>query len=192
MTANSEKECLIEMFRESGAHLEGHFRLTSGRHSANYLQCALLLRFPVYAEFAGQALARRLEPLKPEVVVSPAIGGLIIGHEVARSLGVPFLFCEREEGKMRLRRFPHPGPVPFVVVEDVITTGGSSCEVGRVIEEGGARWVGTGAIVNRSGGSHCLPDPIHALWDVLFETWEPENCPLCAEGLPYMKPGSRI
>lgn len=179
------------MLLESGAHLKGHFRLTSGLHSANYLQCALLLRFPAYAAFAGEALARRLAPYGPEVVFSPAIGGLIIGHEVARALKVPFLFCEREEGVMRLRRFPHPGPVPFVVVEDVITTGGSSLEVGQLVEEGGATWVATGSIIDRSDGSHRLSGPFHSLWEASFETWSPEACPLCKEGTRAIKPGSR-
>lgn len=180
------------MLSESGAHLQGHFCLTSGLHSAHYLQCALLLRFPTFAAFAGEALARRLEPFRPDVVLSPAIGGLIIGHEVARALDVPFLFCERQEGVMTLRRFPHPGPVSFVVVEDVITTGGSSLEVGSLIEQGGARWVGTGCIVDRSGGSHSLPGVLHSLWEVRFETWSPGECPLCAQGLPLVKPGSRV
>ncbi|QVL37327.1 orotate phosphoribosyltransferase [Aminirod propionatiphilus] len=179
------------MLLRSGAHLKGHFRLTSGLHSADYLQCALLLRYPAYAAFAGEALARHLAPYRPEVVLSPAIGGLIIGHEVARALGLPFLFCEREEGAMRLRRFPHPGPVPFVVVEDVITTGGSSAEVGHLIEEGGGRWVATGSVVDRSGGSHRLFGPLHSLWEASFETWNPEVCPLCRQGTPAVKPGSR-
>ena len=117
------EERIQEMMRDSGALLEGHFLLTSGLHSAFYLQCALLLRFPAYAAFAGKEIARLVQKLQPTVVVAPAIGGLIIGHEVARALDIPFIFCEREDGKMRLRRFPFPEKAGVVVVEDVITTG---------------------------------------------------------------------
>lgn len=102
---------IIEMMKESGAHLEGHFKLTSGLHSGHYIQCALMLRFPRFAAYAGEKLAERLAPSKPEMVLSPALEGLIIGHETARALGVPFIFCERQEGIMRLKRFPHPGKV---------------------------------------------------------------------------------
>ncbi len=126
-------EWIRAAMKETGALLEGHFLLSSGLHSGNYMQCAMMLRIPQYAARAGQELAALLEPLKPEVVVAPALGGLIIGHEVARALGVPFLFCERQEGAMTLRRFPHPGKVRFVAVEDVVTTGGSVKEVGEVI-----------------------------------------------------------
>lgn len=182
---------LQEMLKESGAHLEGHFRLSSGLHSGHYLQCALLLRYPEYAAFAGQALADKIRSLSPDIIISPALGGLIIGHEVARALNLPFLFCERKEGEMLLRRFPHPGKVRMVIVEDVITTGGSTLEVKNVMESRGAVCAGTACIVDRSGGSHLLGEDPLSLWKVAFETWPPEICPLCKEGIPVVKPGSR-
>lgn len=185
-------ERLKEMMKASGAHLEGHFRLTSGLHSGNYMQCARLLAVPKYAEFAGAMLAEKLKDLKPDFVTAPAIGGLIIGHEVARALDVPFLFCERNaERVMKMRRFDFPENSSAVVVEDVITTGGSTLEVGKVLEEVGVRWLGTGVIVNRSGGKHVLPHAPHSLWETHFETWQPADCPFCAKGVPVVKPGSR-
>lgn len=179
------------MLKTSGAHLEGHFKLSSGLHSGHYLQCALLLRFPKYAAFAGKALAEKIKALRPDVIVSPALGGLIIGHEVARALDLPFLFCERQEGKMLLRRFPHPGKVRMVIVEDVITTGGSTLEVKEVMEEQGAICAGMACIIDRSGGGHRLQEDPLSLWKVNFETWAPEECPFCAQGTQAIKPGSR-
>lgn len=185
-------EQLKEMMKKTGAHLEGHFRLTSGLHSGNYMQCARLLAVPEYAEFAGSMLAEKFKDLKPDFVTAPAIGGLIIGHEVARALKVPFLFCERDaERIMKVRRFEFPKNSSAVVVEDVITTGGSTLEVGKVIEAAGVKWVGTGVIVNRSGGKHVLPQSPVSLWETHFETWQPEECPICAKGIPVVKPGSR-
>ncbi len=182
---------LLSMMKETGAFLEGHFRLTSGLHSGHYMQCALLLSVPKYAEFAGRELASLLAPLAPRAVFAPALGGLIIGHEVARNLDVPFFFAERENGAMKLRRFPKPGPTRFVVVEDVITTGGSALEVGNLIRETGAEWVGTGCIVDRSSGKASFPHPLHSLWQASFPTYTAEECPLCREGIPIEKPGSR-
>lgn len=180
------------MLKDSGAHLEGHFKLSSGLHSGHYLQCALLLRFPRYAAFAGKALAEKVRPLRPDVIVSPALGGLIIGHEVARALDLPFLFCERQEGIMRLRRFPHPGKIRMVIIEDVITTGGSSLEVKDVMEAEGVIFAGIGCIIDRSAGTHRLPESPVSLWNVSFETWSQEECPLCAKGTTAIKPGSRV
>jgi orotate phosphoribosyltransferase len=185
------EERIQEMMRDSGALLEGHFLLTSGLHSANYMQCALLLRFPAYAAFAGKEIARLVEKFQPTVVISPAIGGLIIGHEVARALDVPFLFCEREEGKMSLRRFPFPEKAKVVVVEDVITTGGSVKEVGELMEEHGSQWVATACIVDRSGGKHILSHEPLSLWNVSFPVYRPDECPMCAKEIPFKKPGSR-
>lgn len=189
-----EREMLEElqrMMKESGAHLEGHFLLTSGNHSSDYLQCALLLRHPKYAAFAGEALAAKVAPLRPDFISAPAIGGIIIGHEVAKALGVPFLFCERTDGTMALRRFPMPVGKRVVVIEDVITTGVSSGEAGAALRAGGAHWVGTGAIVDRSEGRSSLPTVPEALWRVSFPLWKPEECPLCAAAIPVVKPGSR-
>jgi len=182
---------LKEMMKESGAHLEGHFLLTSGNHSSDYMQCALLLRFPKYAAFAGEALAEKIAKFSPDIIASPALGGLIIGHEVARTLDVPFIFCERQDGLMTLRRFPFPEGKRVVVIEDVVTTGVSSGEVGAVLAAGGAEWVGTGAVIDRSGGRSSLPHTPESLWKVDFPLWRPEECPLCAKGLPLVKPGSR-
>jgi len=182
---------LRKMMEKSGALLSGHFLLTSGLHSGNYMQCALLLRFPEYAEFCGRYLAERISVLEPDVIIAPAMGGLIIGHEVARSLGVPFLFCEREGGNMRLRRFPFPQGKRAVVIEDVITTGGSANEVGVIMQNNGVEWVGTACIVNRSGGAYVLPAAPISLLEVTFPTYKPSECPYCRKGEKLVKPGSR-
>lgn len=189
---NEVQKCLEEMMIESGAYLKGHFLLTSGKHSGHYMQCAMLLRHPDKAEFAGREIAKKLEGKDIDFVVSPAIGGLIIGHEVARALGVPFIFCERDaENNMKLRRFPVPDEKNFVVVEDVITTGGSAAEVGKHMTELGAQWVDTACIVNRSGGKHVFEkDPV-SLWETSFPVYEADECPLCADGSVPYKPGSR-
>ena len=179
--ANEEvSKKILEMMKESGAHLQGHFKLTSGLHSDNYMQCALMLRFPQFAAYAGAELAKLLAPYKPEFILSPALGGLIIGHEVARV-----------DGDMRLKRFPHPGARRFALVEDVCTTGKSSRESAQILVDGGAEWVGSGCIVDRRA-PECLPDwDLKSLVKVCFATYKPEECPLCAEGLPLVKPGSR-
>lgn len=182
---------LAARMAERGAHLSGHFLLSSGLHSTDYLQCALFLAHPADAAWAGRVLARRLAPLGADLVVSPALGGLIIGHEVAKALGVPFLFTEREGGEMRLRRFPHPGAARFLVVEDVFTTGKSTRETAEVLEGQGAIWVGAGSLVDRSGNPSLLPVPWRSLWAVSFPVYDPADCPCCREGAPLTKPGSR-
>lgn len=184
---------LMKMLADSGALLEGHFLLTSGLHSGHYLQCALLLRFPWYAAFAGEELAKLLKPFGPEIIASPALGGIIIGHEVARALGVPFIFCEREDGQMRLRRFPAPESMKFAVIEDVVTTGGSVTEVGELLKSMGGIWVASGCIVDRSARSAFskLPGELFSLAEMTFPVYKPDECPLCKQGLPLVKPGSR-
>lgn len=184
---------LMEMLTDSGALLEGHFLLTSGLHSGHYLQCALLLRFPWYASFAGEELAKLIKPFGPEIIASPALGGIIIGHEVARALGVPFIFCEREDGLMKLRRFPTPEGMKFAVIEDVVTTGGSVTEVGELLKSMGGIWVASGCIVDRSGqnGLAKLPGELLSLAKMAFPVYRPDECPLCGRGLPLVKPGSR-
>lgn len=188
----SEKDHIQELLKETGAWLSGHFKLTSGKHSANYMQCALLLAHPKHASEMGKLLAEKLAPLKPDFVTAPAIGGLVIGYEVARTLDVPFLFCEREKtGEMRLRRFPAPTGQSFVVVEDVITTGGSVRETGEHLQSLGCQWLGTGCVVDRSGGNSTLPGMV-SLTQLTFPTYEPDECPLCKElGTEPIKPGSR-
>ena len=193
MTAGEKRfeKRFAQRMAERGAHLKGHFLLSSGLHSTDYLQCALVLAHPADAAWAGRVLARRLAPLGADLVVSPALGGLIIGHEVAKALGVPFLFTEREGGEMRLRRFPHPGAARFLVVEDVFTTGKSTRETAEVLEGQGAIWVGAGSLVDRSGNPSLLPVPWRSLWAVSFPVYDPADCPCCREGAPLTKPGSR-
>lgn len=185
------EEKLLRMLRETGAFLEGHFLLSSGLHSSHYLQCAMLLRYPSYAAFVGEEIGKLIKEFDPEVIVSPALGGIIVGHEVARYLDIPFLFCEREGGVFKLRRFPYPKGKRAVVVEDVITTGGSSLEVGTLVEREGGVWVHTACIIDRSGGKHSLPHEPKSLLKMDLPTFKPEDCPLCKEGIPIYKPGSR-
>ncbi len=192
-----QSEPILGVFLETGAYLRGHFRLTSGLHSPEYLQCALVLQHPRHAEHFGRLLAtefRRLEPtLNVSVVVSPAIGGLIIGHEVARALGARFIFTERDAGgKMVLRRgfSIEPGETA-VVVEDVVTTGGSSREVIDILKDAGARVLAAGSIIDRSGGAVDLGVPRVALKTLQVVAYREEDCPLCRAGSPVVKPGSR-
>jgi orotate phosphoribosyltransferase len=174
--------------------LEGHFKLSSGRHSSRYLQCALYLADPARAEAAGRQLAARLKNAAAQLVVAPALGGVIIGHEVARALAdVPFFFTERADGVMTLRRgFRIEPGCRVLVVEDVVTTGGSTREVMDVVSQQGGVVVGAGAIVNRSGQENPFaPLPFTALLSVDVPSYPPEACPLCASGVPVAKPGSR-
>jgi orotate phosphoribosyltransferase len=188
---------ILELFRSTGAYLQGHFRLTSGLHSAEYLQCALVLQHPEAAERLGRWLAERLRPLaegKIELVASPALGGVIIGHEVARALGARFIFAERDAatGKMVLRRgFEVARGENAVVVEDVITTGGSTQDVIEALNAAGARVAAAGCIIDRSGGRAAIAVSRAALATLQISAHYPEQCPLCAKGLPLVKPGSR-
>ena len=180
------------MFRRSGALLEGHFQLSSGLHSSGYLQSALVLQHPPHAETLGRAIGERTRDLRPTVVLSPALGGIVIGHEVGRALGVRAIFAERQDGALALRRgFTLGERDRVLVVEDVLTTGGSTRETMQVATASGARIVGAAAIVDRSGGSARFEVPFHALLDIALPTYEPGECPLCAQGLPVVKPGSR-
>jgi orotate phosphoribosyltransferase len=178
-----------------GAHQQGHFLLSSGLHSGDYLQCALYLAHPRRAARAGGLLADAIADagLDPNVVIAPAMGGLIIGHETARALDLPFLFTERSEGNMVLRR--GFGVVPgqrVVVIEDVVTTGRSTREVIDILEGFGAAVIGVASMVNRSGKSQPFASlPSRHLLEVDFPTWTVEECPLCREGVPIAKPGSR-
>jgi len=185
-------ESILDLFRRVGALLEGHFRLTSGLHSPGYLQCALVLQHPRDAEACGAALAERVKGLAPSVVLSPALGGIVIGQEVARALGVRAIFAERQDGKLTLRRgfSLEPGD-RVLVVEDVVTTGGSTRETIEVARAAGAQVVAAGTIIDRSGGNQDLDVPFHALAVVSLPTYPPETCPMCARGEPVVKPGSR-
>ena len=186
------KDDVLTLFRRSGALLEGHFRLSSGLHSSGYLQCALVLSHPRDSETLGAALGAEVRSLGVEVVLSPALGGIVIGQEVARALGVRAIFAERQDGKLTLRRGFSLNPAEKVlVVEDVLTTGGSTRETIEVAHAAGAEVVAAAAIIDRSGGTHGLDVPFHALVSLSVPTHQPESCPLCAQGLPIIKPGSR-
>jgi orotate phosphoribosyltransferase len=181
----------LQTFRETGAYLNGHFRLTSGLHSSQYLQSARVLQHPDLAERLGRSLAENMP--QAQVVASPALGGLIIGHEVARAMGARFIFTERDAaGKMTLRRgfFLSPEETA-VVVEDVVTTGGSTREVIELLRAAGAKVLGVGSIIDRSGGRVDLGVPRVALATLDAVAWNPEECPLCKQGQPVEKPGSR-
>lgn len=185
-------ESVLDLFRRVGALLDGHFRLSSGLHSPGYLQCALVLQHPREAEACGAALAGRVRGLEPEVVLSPALGGVVIGQEVGRALGIRALFAERQDGLLVLRRGFSLAPGERVlVVEDVITTGKSTRETIDVARASGARVVGAAAIIDRSGGQPSLDVPFHALATLSLPTHEPGACPQCAAGEAIVKPGSR-
>ena len=185
-------ETILDLFRRVGALLEGHFRLTSGLHSPGYLQCALVLQNGRDAEACGQAIADRVRGLGAQVVLSPALGGIVIGHEVGRALGVRAIFAERQDGVLRLRRgFTLLPGEKVLVVEDVVTTGGSTRETIEVARAAGATVVGAASIIDRSGGDQHLDVPYHALATISLSTYQPEACPMCAAGLPVVKPGSR-
>ena len=188
---------VLGLFQQTGAYLTGHFRLTSGLHSPNYLQSAIVLQYPQHAEALGREMAAGLSGLvggqKIGLVISPALGGMIIGHETARALGVRFLFTERDpDRKMSLRRgfSLAPGEVA-VVVEDVITTGGSTREVIDIVRAYGAEPVAAGSIIDRSGGAVDLGISRVALETLQVTAYDPAMCPMCAAGEPVVKPGSR-
>jgi orotate phosphoribosyltransferase len=183
---------VLDLFRRSGALLEGHFRLSSGLHSAGYLQCALVLQYPRDAEALGAALGERVRQFGATCVLSPALGGIVIGQEVARALNVRALFAERQDRSLTLRRGFTISPTDKVlVVEDVVTTAGSTRETMAVAEQHGAQVVGACSIVDRSGGTHGLEVRYAALLSISLPTYAEAECPLCQQGVPITKPGSR-
>jgi len=183
---------VIERFKRTGALLEGHFILTSGLHSSRYLQCALVLQHPAEAGAFGRALAAKFQGQRIETVAAPAIGGIVIGHEVARALGARSIFTEREAGRMILRRgFSVRAGETVLVVEDVITTGGSTRETIETIRAAGARAVGAASIIDRSGGRADVGVPRVALATLDVPAHAPAACPACAQSIPATKPGSR-
>jgi orotate phosphoribosyltransferase len=187
-----DQSLVLSLFRQSGALLEGHFKLSSGLHSTGYLQSALVLQHPEHAHALGHILGGRLRSSQPTVVLSPALGGLIIGHEVARELGCRAIFAERVDGKLQLRRgFSLSATDRVVVIEDVVTTGLSTRETMDVAREAGATVVAAGAIVDRSSGAANLGVAFTALMQLAIPTYQPEACPLCAAGQAVVKPGSR-
>jgi orotate phosphoribosyltransferase len=186
------RDQLLDLFRKSGALLEGHFRLSSGLHSSGYLQCALVLQLPRTAEIIGREIADRVRELRPTVVLSPALGGIIVGHEVARGLGVRAVFAERQDGVLTLRRGFSLGESDRVlVVEDVLTTGGSTRETMQVARAAGGQVIGAAAIVDRRRAAAPFEVPFHALLEIDLPTCEPDACRQCAQGTPVVKPGSR-
>ena len=183
---------LIRLYEDSGALLEGHFLLRSGMHTDRYLQSALLLSDPQLAARAGEALAALLREDDPEIVIAPALGGVIVGHETARALGVRSLFAERREDRFLLRRGFRLTPGAVVsVVEDVVTTGGSVRKVIDMVEGMNARVVSVGALIDRSDGKVRFPVPFHSIASLSLAVHSPERCPLCRSGLPISRPGSR-
>ena len=185
-------EEVIEKFRETGALLEGHFVLTSGLHSNVYLQCALVLQHPKQAESFGREIAENFKDQNIQVVASPAIGGLIVGHEVARALGARFIWTERENGKMTLRRgFTLSPNERVLVVEDVVTTGGSTRETVETLQAAGGQVIGAASIIDRSSGEADVGVPRIALATLNVEAVEPAKCAACARGEVAIKPGSR-
>jgi orotate phosphoribosyltransferase len=199
-----KREELLRMFESAGAIRHGHFELSSGLHSGTYVQCAQVLQYPRFAEKLGHALAALFSDATIEVVVSPAMGGVIIGQEVARALpelrtglvggGIPAIFVERDgSGTMTLRRgFSLRADQHVLIVEDVWTTGGSTLEAVQVVEEAGGRVVAAGALIDRSGGKVEFPVEAQALLDLPIASYPPEDCPLCREGSAAVKPGSRF
>ena len=185
------KESLLELFQKEGVLLSGHFELSSGRHGDQYLQCALILQHPAWAEELCQMLAGRFRQ-KIDVVIGPALGGIIVSHEVARSLRVRGIFAERENGTLTLRRqFQIRKGEQVLVVEDVMTTGKSTQEVVDLVRQHGGVVVGIGALVDRSGGEARFNVPLEVLLRLDLKTFDPEDCPLCKKGIPSVKPGSR-
>lgn len=186
---------ILRIFRDHSALLEGHFILSSGLHSDRYIQCALVLQDPRVAQQLCAELAKKLAGLGATVVAAPALGGILVAHEVARALGVRALFTERQAGVMALRRgFSLSSGEPTLVVEDVMTTGLSTRETVQCVEQAGGKVVGVGALVDRSGGKidPALRDlPKAALLTLSIQNYEPAHCPLCDSGIPAVKPGSR-
>jgi orotate phosphoribosyltransferase len=197
------REELLRLFEVAGAIRHGHFELSSGLHSGMYVQCALVLQYPRFAEKLGAALAALFSDARIDAVVSPALGGVVIGQEVARALpapkdtvggGVPAMFVERDaSGLLTLRRgFVIRPEMHVLVVEDVWTTGGSTREAIRVVEEAGARVVAAGALIDRSGGTIDFEVETQALVELKIESYEEEDCPMCKQGSAAVKPGSRF
>lgn len=185
---------IMQLFERVGAVRHGHFELSSGRHSSTYVQCALVLQYPQSAEKLGRALAEKFQGVQIDCVASPALGGVLVGHEVARGLGVRAVFVERDiSGRMALRRgFAFQPNERVLVVEDVWTTGGSTRETIGVVEQAGGLAVAAGALIDRSGNQLELNVPTKALIDLNIPSYEAFECPLCRSGQEIAKPGSHF
>jgi orotate phosphoribosyltransferase len=183
---------ILEHFRDTNALLEGHFILSSGLHSPKYLQCALALQYPMDAEKFGKAIAEKFQNQQFETVASPAIGGLVIGYAVAQALNVRFIWTERQDGVMTVRRgFTVKEGEQILVVEDVITTGGSTRECIGALEKLGGKVTAAASVIDRSGGAAKVGVPRIALATLEVPSYQPEDCPMCANGETAVKPGSR-
>lgn len=187
------REEITEILKDAGVLLEGHFLLTSGKHSNRYLQCARIFRHTKYAEPLCKQLAEQFANDQVDVVIGPAMGAVQMAYEVSRHLGCENFFAEREDGKMTLRRgFAVAPGMRCLLVEDVVTTGGSVREVKELVEAAGGIVVGIGSIVDRTGGAIDFGVPFRPVISFKVEAWEADACPLCKEGkLPVVKPGSR-
>ncbi|MCG8501519.1 MAG: orotate phosphoribosyltransferase [Firmicutes bacterium] len=186
------EERVLEILKEAGVLLEGHFQLTSGRHSNKYLQCAKIFQYTKYSEELCKALAEKFENDQVDIVIGPAIGAIQMAYEVSRWLGVKNIFAERENGAMALRRnFTIEKGQKVLVVEDVVTTGGSVKEVINIVEESGGEVVGVGVVVDRTGGKIDFGTKLESVISMEVESFEPDHCPLCEQGVPVVKPGSR-
>lgn len=182
-----------DLLDQTGALLSGHFRLSSGLHSSQYVQCARLLMEPHNAERLGSLLAERVRDCSPDLIVAPALGGLVIGFATAQALRLPMVFTERKDGVMVLRRgFEIPEGARVVVVEDVVTTGKSTRETDEVVRAHGGVIAGHASIMNRSGRENPFDEPYEFLHRLDLEAWPEGECPLCAEGAPVESPGSRF
>ncbi len=185
-------EEILNVFKKTGVMLEGHFLLTSGRHSDKYMQCARLFEYPEYSEMLCKELANRFKHDEVDLVIGPALGGIIMSYEVSRALGVRNIFAERQDGEMTIRRGFNVIPGQRVlVVEDVVTTGGSVKEVLKLLEERQAQIVGVGVIVDRSKGSVDFGYKMESLVSMEVVSYQPDECPICKSGEPLVKPGSR-
>ena len=186
------KEKVLEIFKDKGALLEGHFKLSSGLHSGKYLQCAKVLQYPDIAEKFCKELAAQLKGVKVDVVVGPAMGGVTVAYELARALGVRGIFTERVDGKVTLRRgFEIKPGERCVVAEDVVTTGKSTKEVIDLIKECGGVLAACSCLMDRSGGKADFGVPLAKMAEVEVATYEEKDCPYCKKGIPVEKPGSR-
>ena len=187
-----DRERILEIFKETGVLMEGHFLLSSGRHSAKYLQCAKIFQYPKYSEEVSKALAEKFSDDDIDIVIGPAIGGIILSYEVGRILNKKTIFAERENGVMSLRRgFTIEPGSKVLVVEDVVTTGGSVKEVMELVRNNGGEVIGVGSIVDRSGGKVDFGVKFRSVISLEVESYEPGECPLCKKNIPFIKPGSR-
>lgn len=189
------QEEVLELFEETGALLNGHFELRSGLHSNRFFQCALLLQYPRIAGTLCEALVEKMKQELPDLevdtVIAPAMGGITIGHDVARALGVRFIFVEKEDNQLKLRRFKIKEGERFVVAEDVVTRGGRVQETIDIVKAHGGEVKAIGILVNRSGGKAAFEAPLVSLLDIEPVTYDPSDCPLCRDGLELVHPGSK-